>query len=61
VKVGDLVKKCQGSADVIGVDFPCLGVIVNIEASERHYKVHWGEYGIFWTPWDVLELISESR
>jgi len=42
-------------------DWIRTGIIVAIEASERHYQVCWGEYGTFWTPWDILVVVSESR
>ena len=61
MKVGDLVRKNPKMAAPADKAWIRIGVIVEMEASERHYKVCWGEYGTFWTPWDILELISASR
>lgn len=61
MKVGDLVRKNPKMAAPTDKAWIRTGIVVEIEASERHYKVCWGEYGTFWTPWDILVVVSESR
>ena len=55
MKVGDLVRKITSEGDIL------VGVLVEIEASMSHFKIHWSEYGTFWTRVENLEVLSESR
>ena len=54
MKVGDLVRKATSEGDIL------MGVLVEIEASMSHFKVHWAKYGAYWTRVENLEVISES-
>ncbi len=66
MKVGDLVKKktktCLATEGLVGI-------VVNVNTWERldgtigtpTIRVNWpGDYGVFWTTLDSLEIVSEA-
>ena len=65
MKVGDLVKKKYKPGFVQGL----IGIVLHVNAWQRmdgtfetpSVRIQWpGDYGVFWTTSDSLEIVSEA-